>query len=79
MSETYTRFTPNRKLIHCSVDVLLAKGALGHAYALGVVQDIEKNRPDLARRIAEGEPVTVTYDGKEIVIQQPATIGRANV
>jgi hypothetical protein len=60
---------------HSSVEVLLHVGALRNAQALKVLQYIERERQDLARKIAMGLTVTVSHDGTTMTINLPAPEG----
>lgn len=62
--------------IHCPIELLLQLGLLPTTFALMEARRIEQHRPDLARRIARGEEITVrALNGEMFSFKQPATVG----
>lgn len=59
--------------IHTPIDLLFELGLLPNTRAIAEARRIEQHRPDLARRIAKGEEITVrALNGDEITFKQGA-------
>jgi hypothetical protein len=60
--------------IHTPIELLLELGLLPNTFALMEAKRIEQHRPDLARRIARGEEITVKASNGELISfkQSPA-------
>jgi hypothetical protein len=61
------------QVIHTPIELLYELGLLPNTFALVEARRIEQHRPDLARRIARGEEITVqASDGQLISFKQPS-------
>jgi hypothetical protein len=64
--------TTHRPRIHCSVAVLYARGALPEAAKLGAMREIARTRPDLARKVLQGQELTmISGRGDEFTVSLP--------
>ena len=63
--------TMQRPKIHCSVAVLYSRGALPGAANLGAVQKIGRTRPDLVRKVLQGQELTmISSRGDEFTVSR---------
>lgn len=59
----------HRPRIHCSVDVLYSRGVLKAAANLGAVRAIARTRPDLVRKVLQGQELTmISSRGDEFTV-----------
>lgn len=53
--------------IHCPIELLYEAGLMRNTFAMVEARRIEQHRPDLARRIAKGEEITVAASNGEVI------------
>lgn len=51
--------TLQRPRIHCSPDVLYSRGVMPKTAEIAAMQRIAKERPDLARKVLQGQELTL--------------------
>lgn len=63
--------TMQRPHIHCSVAVLYSRGALRETAAVSALRQIARTRPDLARKVLQGQELTmISSRGDEFVVSR---------